>query len=265
MIRQRNTENGFTLMELLIAASVVSLLAMGVAAGLSAALRAWDSGERNLETYQTKRIVCDRLITEIGNAVNIRGQKEDEEQARMIFNGEPNTLSFLTTAHALMSPTMPMALKETNIYVEPGVGLVIQEAMFSSTEFFSRDRGIQYVLDPTITDIQFSYYYVPRPSRTGRDDPDAEEDLTGEWLDAWGPDQIEILEVVSEEASEGDAPDRSTQLMEREVKMRLPLAVEVLINSENPLTGEVLQWQPLIIPLMESRVLGVSVKRRDRS
>nr|HPQ41393.1 prepilin-type N-terminal cleavage/methylation domain-containing protein [bacterium] len=231
MASSEHAQRGFTLMELLIAAAVVSLLAMGVAAGLSAALRAWESGERNLATYQTKRIVCDRLITEIGNAVNIRGQKEDEEQARMIFNGEPDALSFLTTAHALMSPTVPMALKETNIYVEPGVGLVIQEAMFSSTEFFSSDRGIRYVLDPTVTEIQFSYYYIPRPvNRSGSDSGTDDDSLEGEWLDAWGPDHMEITEVIAEEESEeGEAPDRSTQLMEKEITMRLPLAVEVLI------------------------------------
>ncbi|HPQ41527.1 MAG TPA: hypothetical protein PLV45_14240, partial [bacterium] len=123
-----------------------------------------------------------------------------------------------------------------------------------------------YVLDPTVTEIQFSYYYIPRPvNRRGSDTGTDDDSLEGEWLDAWGPDHMEITEVIAEEESEeGEAPDRSTQLMEREITMRLPLAVEVLITSENQNTGDRMEWQPLIIPLMESRVLGVSVKRRDR-
>ncbi|MBN1297605.1 prepilin-type N-terminal cleavage/methylation domain-containing protein [bacterium] len=257
------SQQGFTLMELLIAASVVAMLAMGVAAGLSAALRAWESGERNLETYQSKRIVCDRLIAEIGNAINVKGQSDDEEKARMIFNGETDSLSFLTTAHALMSPTVPMALKETNIFVEPGVGLIIYEAMFSSTEFFSRDRGVSYLLDPTITEIRFAYYYIPKPMQRGGQAEEEPEVIDGEWLDTWGPDHIEIKEVSTEEEGSTEQ-DRSTQLLEREITMNLPLAVEVLITSQNPVTGDFQQWQPLIVPLKESRVLGVSVKRRER-
>lgn len=262
MKARMHQSDGFTLVELMIATAVVALLAMGVAAGLSASLRAWESGERNLETFQTKRIVCDRLIAEIGNAINLKGQKDEEEKAKMIFNGEPDSLSFITTAHALMSPGLPMALKETNIFVEPGEGLVIAESMFSTTEFFSSDRRTAYILDPTITEISFAYYYVPRPTRRGAPGDDTEE-LTGEWLTAWGPEQIEITETTRTEEGEGDQ-DQSQQMKEKEIQMRLPLAVEVLLSSENPNTGDVVAWQPLIIPLKESRVLGVSVKRRAR-
>ena len=257
------SNQGFTLMELLIAVSVASMLAMGVAAGSSAALRAWESGERNIETFQTKRIVCDRLIAEIGNTVNLKGQKDEEEKAQMIFNGEPDSLSFLTTAHALMSPSLPMALKETNIFVEPGVGLVINEAMFSSTDYFDLGRGMQYVLDPTIIEVQFSYYYIPRStSRGSPENGEVEEDISGEWLDTWGPEHIEITEVTTE--TEDGEGGKDAQMRDREIKMRLPLAVEVLITSENSHTGDIVKWQPLIIPLKEARVLGVSVKRRRR-
>jgi len=256
------SDQGFTLLEMLIAATVVAMLALGIAAGLSAALRAWESGERNLETFQTKRIVCDRLIAEIGNAVNLKGQKDEEEKAQMIFNGESDSLSFITTAHALISPGLPMALKETNIFVEPGSGLVISESMFSSTEYFDTDRGVTYILDPTITGIQFAYYYVPRPTRTSTEE---EEEVTGEWLDAWGPEHIEITETTTEgEDDEDGENNQDQQLRDKEIQMRLPMAVEILLTSENPQTGDAVSWQPLIIPLKEARVLGVSVKRRSR-
>lgn len=241
-------------MEILIAITVVSMLAVGIAAGLSAAIRAWESGERNLELYQTKRIVCDRLRTEIGNAVNVRGQHEDDDKYQMMFNGEKNALSMLTTAHALISPDLPMALKESNIYVEPGIGLVIREAMFSSTEYFNKDRGSVYVLDPSVTDIEFAYFYIPRRSRTLVD-----EEAEGEWLSQWGPEHIEIQETVTEERGAGDEMFRMQQ---REITMRLPLAVEVLITSTHEKTGLATQWQPIIVPLKEARVLGVSITRR---
>ena len=248
-------QSGFTLMEILIAITVAAMLGIGVAAGLSAAVRAWESGEKNLELFQTKRIVCDRLITEIGNAVNVKGRKEDEEKFEMIFSGESQSLAFLTTAHALISPDVPIALKESHIFVEPGAGLMIRESMFSSTEFLDGNRGNDYLLDPTVTDIRFAYYYVPRASRAEAE----EEDPEGEWLDSWGPEHIEIYEEMIESGEEQGEADRMKQ---QEITMRLPVAVEVLITSVNPSNGETVEWQPLIIPLKEARVLGVSVKRR---
>lgn len=247
-------QNAFTLMEILVAIAVVAMLAVGMAAGLSAAIRAWESGEKNLEMYQTKRIVTDRLRTEIGNAVNVRGQHEDSDKFEMIFDGDKDSLSFLTTSHALSSPDLPMALKESNIYVEPGVGLVIREAMFSTTEFFNKGKGFVYVLDPAVTDIEFAYYYVPRRSRSL-----VAEDVEGEWLSQWGPEHIEIVESFTEEEGGGD---ESFRMQQREVTLQLPLAVEVLITSVNELTGEKSDWQPIIIPLKEARVLGVSITRR---
>lgn len=248
-------QDAFTLMEILIAIAVVAMLAIGMAAGLSAAIKAWESGEKNLEMYQTKRIVTDRLRTEISNAVNIRGQQEDSDKYEMIFSGDKDSLSFLTTSHALSSPDMPMALKESSIYVEPGVGLVIREAMFSTTEFFNKAAGFVYVLDPTVSDIEFAYYYVPRRSRSLV----SEDDIEGEWLSQWGPEHIEIIESFSEEEGGGDEASRMQQ---REVTMQLPLAVEVLVTSVNELTGQKTDWQPIIIPLKEARVLGLSITRR---
>ncbi len=246
--------NGFTLLELLVAITIVSMLAIGIGAGLSAAVRAWESGERNLELYQTKRIVIDRLRAEIGNTVNVRGQQEDNDRMQMIFHGESNSLSFLTSAHAISSPGLPMALKESHIYVEPGVGLVIREAMFSGTEYFDPTRGFIYVLDENVTNIEFAYYYVPRRPRGVID-----EEIEGEWLSYWGPEHIEILETIeTEEGIDGEM----VRLQQQEVTMRLPLAVEVLITSINQRTGDRVEWQPITVPLKDARVLGVSVLRR---
>lgn len=247
----RDRTRGFTLMEIMLALMILAMIGMGVAAGLSAGIRAWESGERNLGMFQRRRIACERLIREIGGAVNIRGKLEDEETAKMIFNGEQDSLSFLTTAGAMLSPGRPLSLKESYIYVDPGAGLVIRESMFSRTDFFDRSRGFEYVLDPTVTDLQFRYYYLPKPSRT---DPD--KVIEGEWLDTWGPDQIEIEETVDQ--------DDDSKLRDREIKRLLPLAVEVTITAVNPETEISAQWPSLIVPLKEARAMGFSAKRKKR-
>jgi hypothetical protein len=239
-------------MEVMLAMTIMTLISLGVAAGLSAAVRAWERGERNLDMYQRKRIIYERLFREIGGAINLRGQTEEDDGRRMIFNGEADSLSFITTSESITHPGKSMGIKESFIRVEPGEGLIVSEVMFSNQDFFNRDKGVSYCLDPDVREITFRYFYYPKPRRNTDEEP-----TEGEWLDSWGPDQVEISETVEEE-------DDGTRIMNRELKMNLPLAVEATLIVWDPDTDEVITWQPLIIPLKEARVLGVSVKRRPK-
>ncbi len=242
---------GFTLLELMLSLAILALISLGIASGLTAGIRAWESGERNLSKYQRKRIVCERLYREIGGALNLKGKLEDEEQAKMIFRGETDSLTFITTAGAMISPGLPMALKESSIYVAPGSGLVIRESMFSRSDFFDQNRGQEYILDPDVTALKFRYYYVPKAARIISDEP-----IEGEWLSTWGPDHLEIEETVVEEE------DQMKEIRDREIKMNLPVCVEVIVMVTEPDTGASEEWAPIMIPLKESRTLGVSARRR---
>jgi len=256
MPRNKNrslNSRGFTLLEILLALSILTMISLGVAAGLSAGIRAWESGEKNLVAFQRKRIVCERLVREISSAINLTGKLEDEEEAQMIFDGASDSLSFITTASAMSSPGLPMTLKELAIFVEPGEGLIMSESMFARSDFFDRDRGFKYVLDPDVTELQFRYYYLPNPRKIRGE----ETSLEGEWLDSWGPEQIEIQEVVEED-------DEGSRVRERELKKRLPLAVELTVFSQDPSSDIIQQWPPLTIPLQEARILWVSYKRIPR-
>jgi prepilin-type N-terminal cleavage/methylation domain-containing protein len=245
----QNNFSGFTLLEIMLALSILALLSLGIAAGLSAGVKAWESGEKNLESFQQKRIVCERLIREISCAIKLNGKLKNEEEAKLIFNGESDSLSFITTASAMFSPGIPLSLKETQIYVDPGEGLIIKESMFSRDDFFNHDKGNRYVLDPTVRDIEFQYFYIPNPKSVTD-----EADIEGEWLTSWGPEHITIQENI-EEADDG------TKVRDRVIRKQLPVAVEIDISSEHPNSGGVEHWPSLIIPLQEARVLGVSFKR----
>ena len=245
-------QRGFTLLEVGLSMFILALISLGVAAGLSAGIRAWESGERDLDYYQRKRIVYDRITDEISGAINLRGKTEEDERRKMIFDGESDKLAFITTSPAITSPSLPSGLKELQIYVDPGAGLVFREALFSSTDFFGETRGFEYILDPFVTEIGFRYLYLPVPDRTESDLP-----TEGEWLSTWGPEHIEIEETTTEEE------DGSVQ-QTREVRNHLPIAVEVTISTVNPDSNLVETWLPIIVPLKEARVLGVSKKRRSR-
>ncbi|GEM_PF-7069237 len=247
--------NGFTLLEVILAVTILSLITLGIASGLAAGLRAWESGEQRMSRFQSKRIVAERLIREVSGAINLRGKLESEEFARTIFNGDSDSLSFVTTSEPVTSPGTLTGIKEVSISVNGSDGLTIRESLFSNKDFFSGSRGVSYSLAPDISTIRFRYLYVPL-ERPDQQDGGPEE-ISDEWLDTWGPDHIKIEENVEE-------TDEGARVRDKHINVNLPVAVEITLTEVDETTGKSSEWEPILIPLKESRVMGVSTKRRVR-
>jgi prepilin-type N-terminal cleavage/methylation domain-containing protein len=239
---------GFTLLELMLTVAILAMVSMGIAAGLSAGIRTWESGERKMDSFQQKRILYERVFREISSAVNLRGKSENDEFARLIFNGEADAVTFISTAEAMTSPGLPMGLKETALFVDSGEGLMVQESIFSNKDFFNRSRGVAYALDKDVTGIKFKYLYLSTEEDESGDYKD------GEWLDEWGPDHIQIEEQVVE------GENNTGEVKEKEVKTQLPAAIEVTISVASRDSGQTTDWDPFIVPLSSSRVIGVAPK-----
>ncbi len=246
---------GFTLLEVVLAVTILSLITLGIASGLAAGLKAWESGEQKMSRFQTKRIVAERLIREVSGAINLRGKLESEEFARTIFNGDSDSLSFVTTSDPVTSPGTLTGIKEIAISVNGSEGLTLRESLFSNKDFFSGSRGVAYSLDPNISGIRFRYLYIPL-ERPDPEEPGSEE-TSEEWLDTWGPDHIQLEETV-EETEEG------ARVREKHINVNLPVAVEITLTEVDETNGKTSEWEPILIPLKESRVIGVSTKRRVR-
>ncbi|MBN1355556.1 prepilin-type N-terminal cleavage/methylation domain-containing protein [bacterium] len=245
--------NGFTLLEVMMSMAILALVSLGVASGLSAAIRAWERGEKDLDAYQRKRILYERLFSEMSGTIHQMGQNEDDDNRRMVFDGDTDSLSFVTTADSMAYAGYPLGLKEVFIRVEPGDGLTVSEALFSNRDFFNRDRGVTYILDPFVREIGFRYFYYPASRYQFEDMP-----TEGEWLDQWGPEHIELYESVEEDLD-------GTRVRNREMRMNIPVAIEMKLSVWNPETDEVEDWQPIIIPLKDARVIGVSLRWRQRT
>ena len=101
MKRQR----GFTLLEVLIAISIVGALLVIAFGGMRVAMAAWRQGETRVEAHQHIRAVAYTLTRALGAAYPYRAAKSDSPEAVVLFDATDRRLQFVT-----QSPPLP----ETN-------------------------------------------------------------------------------------------------------------------------------------------------------
>lgn len=221
-------EKGFTLLELLVSLTLLSLIAGIVVAGFRIGLRAWEAGETRAEAIQRSRAVLDRMAQELRSVAPVTKGAQARTTAR--FTGKPDRLQF--TAGPAPFPRNPWeALPHLIAYsVEDnphaGVrGLIRRESpLLGGAESLSEESGEAVVFDRV---VRLKLRYL-RPPQEGQE--------RGEWVDSW-----DDLETTSSTPSRVRSQPSSS----------LPLAVEVsLVVKEGEREVEL---PPLLVFLLLGR------------
>lgn len=152
---------GFTLLELIIALTILTLVTLIVGSGLRITIRAWDKGE--LETGQTQRlrILSGMLSYQLKSAYPYVIKTEDREG--IVFTGTKDSLLFVTTvADREMGGLkwVKYTYKDGNLFYNEG--LLPDKELEKTTE----DDGD--IIDTEINKVEFEYL-----------------DQEGEWKDSW--------------------------------------------------------------------------------
>jgi general secretion pathway protein J len=149
---------GFTLVEILLAMAILSLIALVMGSSLGLGLRAWDKGEAEADRSQRARVLVDRLSQQLKSTfpyqVVIEGKKS------VLFAGYPASLRF-----ALVSPT---GFKWAEYYVKDG-SLVYREGILPDKAVAERVDGEGEVLDPKVSSVEFGYFSAAE----------------GQWVNTW--------------------------------------------------------------------------------
>lgn len=158
---------GFTLLEVLIALSIVGLLVTIAFGGLRVAMAAWRQGEDRAEVHQHVRAVAYTLSRAIGAAYPYRGTRGTSPEVVVLFDGAEKRLEFVSQAPPLPLQA-PVAFTAVSIALEDGdeAGLVVRERALPNRDPFS--EGTVVLRDPSVTSLAFKFL--------------SEE---GEWLDTW--------------------------------------------------------------------------------
>lgn len=170
---------GFTLLEVLIAISIVGALLVIAFSGLRVAMGAWRQGEARAEAHQHVRAVAHTLTRALGAAYPYRATRGASPEAVVLFDAGDKRLEFVTQSPPLPLQA-PIAFTAVGIALEEGdtPGLVVRQRPLPNREPFT--EGTVVMRDPSVTSLTFSFLT---------------ED--GSWVESWnGQDAKTIPQAV---------------------------------------------------------------------
>ena len=99
IFKRRKGETGFTLLELLISLSIMSIILVLVLGALRIGFRAWEKGDRMVNDQREYRVALDRIKAQLSSTVvNLASLSgKTGQKSPVVFNGSEDSLSFVSS------------------------------------------------------------------------------------------------------------------------------------------------------------------------
>ncbi len=163
-------QRGFTLLELIIALSIVGALLVVAFGGLRVGIAAWSQGEDRAEAHAHLRGLAGTMARALGAAYPYRGSLGQGPDSVLLFRGTESRLEF-TTQTPPFPPSVPVAITAVVFATESenGPALVVRQRVLPNRDPFS-DAAV-VLRDPTVQQMAFRYL-----------------NENGSWQNSWDPD-----------------------------------------------------------------------------
>ena len=203
---RRRGEQGFTLIELVLALTIVALMVTILFAGLRVGLHAWQRGEERAANLQHGRSLTQLLEESLGGAYPFTGQlDQDSASPVLLFKGEADRVAFVTVSPPMpLSGAIPFVAVTLSIDSGTSAGLAIREKALPNFDPF--EMVAPSVVDPAISGIHFRYL------RDG-----------GGWEDSW--------DAASEAAMPRAIEVTLTATVNGQLQQSPPLVVSIQVNA----------------------------------
>jgi len=179
MIRE---QRGFTLVEVVIALTIMATLLVVLFAGLRVGLTAWQRGDQRSQALERARSVNQVVTQTLAGTYPYQAAASGREPARLLFEGEPERVAFATTVPPLPSVD-PVAFTAVTLAMTSGAqgGLALTQKVLPNDKPF--DPALRPVfVDGAVTRIRFRYL----------------KERKGEWTDRWDAANEKALPVSIE-------------------------------------------------------------------
>ncbi|MBU1053889.1 MAG: prepilin-type N-terminal cleavage/methylation domain-containing protein [Proteobacteria bacterium] len=157
-----NNKNGFTLMELMISVTILSLIAVIIGGSIRLGTRAWEKGEAEIETSQVLRILFERMNQKIKSIYPY--QIEKDGKTLVAFQGNFETVWFVTSSVGRVGKNMNWIS-----YSFKNDELTMNEGILPDKELLDKTSEEGELLDSDINSLSFEYFSFK----------------TKEWKDSW--------------------------------------------------------------------------------
>jgi general secretion pathway protein J len=148
---------GFTLVELIVALSIVGALLVIAFGGLRVAVASWHRADERIETQQHARSLNVTLARALGAAYPYRDARRQGETPVLLFKGEASRVELVTQASPFPTP-IPVAF--TALVIEMSDDGTRKELVVRQRILPNRDPFVDapiVVQDPSVTGLELSY------------------------------------------------------------------------------------------------------------
>jgi general secretion pathway protein J len=152
-MRKQTTVRGFTLLELMLALSIVAALMVIVSGGLRIGLTSWQRGEERTAKLDRDRSLIVLLEGALSGAFPYRVTPGVAEEPRLVFDGQPDRLTFATLSPPLPTGTLA-AFSVVSLTTDPA-GLALRQQILPSP--VPLDRVEPILIDAKISGVRFRY------------------------------------------------------------------------------------------------------------
>jgi general secretion pathway protein J len=170
--------SGFTLVELIISITILSIITVIIGAAFHLGIQAWEKGEKETGDAQQLRVLSSLLSQQIKSIYPYPIKMEDKDEEVVMFKGEPDSITFVTT----LTDSSFGGFKWVQYVFRDGA-LLYKEGLLPDKKIEEniKDKDKEEIIDTNIDIFQFSYL-----------SPDDDE-----WQEEWNwgeelPDAIKV-------------------------------------------------------------------------
>jgi general secretion pathway protein J len=147
---QWNRQKGFTLLELVLAITFLSMVALIIGSGFRLGIKAWEKGEAEARETQRLRALSGLISQSIKSAFPYTFKKDNRDV--VIFEGDANSILFVTT----LADASSGGFRWIRYAYDEGK-FVFNEGMLPDKDFLEKIKENQEIIDDDIGEITFSY------------------------------------------------------------------------------------------------------------
>lgn len=266
-------QTGFTLLELILAMSIVAIIVALGLGGVRLGISARDVGEQKVETYQRLRIISEQLKQKLQSTYPVFVSQKDgvpgvpvpvTSKRILAFEGNTDSIRFVTFAAPMTASDPTTLTHEVKFYIgehpeTEQTGVILMERDITDGDVFSRidprSDSIQYfLLAENAAQLKFRYYLMKKlpPQEVEGEGKNALQ-FSGQWVDR--------ISIETFNQSPASSSQKNPILdFEKANKISLPRAVEITIGIiPQPKPGEEVEdeglepiFSPPIIVLLNS-------------